>query len=174
VSRVDLFGSAARDEITPESDVDIVITPKPEATRRDLFIMAADVEDAVGRCVDFFIRADVEAMNNREELSWRGRTLPREAPAGEFGAARGVRYPYAPEWPRGVGIFRLTVSQRTSAPGHGFWPGRRLRASIHGVTAPQRGHDPPQSLGDRHVLEDAPLAFNPESHAGSFAPEASL
>jgi hypothetical protein len=30
--------------------------------------MAADVEDAVGRCVDFFIRADVEAMNNREKL----------------------------------------------------------------------------------------------------------
>jgi predicted nucleotidyltransferase len=49
VSRVDLFGSAARDEITPESDVDIVITPKPEATRRDLFIRAANVEDAVGR-----------------------------------------------------------------------------------------------------------------------------
>jgi predicted nucleotidyltransferase len=68
VSRLDLFGSAARDEITPESDVDIVITPKPEATRRDLFIMAADVVDAVSRCVDFFIRADVEAMNNREKL----------------------------------------------------------------------------------------------------------
>jgi predicted nucleotidyltransferase len=66
VSRVDLFGSAARGEMTPESDVDILVTPKPEATRRDLFIMAADVEEAVGRHVDFLIRADVEAMKNRE------------------------------------------------------------------------------------------------------------
>ena len=66
VSRVDLFGSAARGEMRPESDVDILVTPKAEATRRDLFIMAADVEDAVGRHVDFLIRADVEAMKNRE------------------------------------------------------------------------------------------------------------
>ncbi len=66
VSRVDLFGSAARGELTPESDVDILVTPTAEATRRDLFIMAADVEDAVGRHVDFLIRADVEAMKNRE------------------------------------------------------------------------------------------------------------
>jgi predicted nucleotidyltransferase len=52
--------------LTPESDVDILVTPKPEATRRDLFIMAADVEDAVRRRVDFLIRADVKAMKNRE------------------------------------------------------------------------------------------------------------
>ena len=44
VSRVDLFGSAARGEMTPESDV----------------------EEAVGRHVDFLIRAEVEAMKNRE------------------------------------------------------------------------------------------------------------
>jgi predicted nucleotidyltransferase len=66
VSRVDLFGSAARGEMTPESDVDILVTPTPEATRRDLFIMAAEVEDAVGRHVDFLISADVEAMKSRE------------------------------------------------------------------------------------------------------------
>ena len=29
--------------------------------------------------------------------------------------------------------FRLTVSQPMSAPGHGFWPGRRPRASMRGV-----------------------------------------
>jgi predicted nucleotidyltransferase len=52
--------------MTLESDVDILVTPKPEATRRDLFIMAADVEEAVGRHVDFLVRADVEAMKNRE------------------------------------------------------------------------------------------------------------
>ena len=66
VSRVDFFGSAARGEMTPESDVDILVTPKPEASRRDLFIMAADVEEALGRHLDFLIRADVEAMKNRE------------------------------------------------------------------------------------------------------------
>ena len=37
----------------PESDVDILVTPKPEATRRDLFIMAADVEEAVGDMLIF-------------------------------------------------------------------------------------------------------------------------
>ena len=52
--------------MTPERDVDILVTPKPEATRRDLFIMAADVEEAVGRHVDFLIRADFKAMKNRE------------------------------------------------------------------------------------------------------------
>jgi predicted nucleotidyltransferase len=43
VKRVELFGSAARGEMTPDSDVDILVTPAPEATRQDLFIMAAEV-----------------------------------------------------------------------------------------------------------------------------------
>ena len=34
--------------MTPQCDVDILVTPSPEATRRDLFLMAAEVEDAVG------------------------------------------------------------------------------------------------------------------------------
>ena len=66
VKRVELFGSAARGEMTPDSDVDILVTPAPEATRQDLFIMAAEVEDALGRQVDFLIRSDVEAMKNVE------------------------------------------------------------------------------------------------------------
>ena len=66
VKRVELFGSAARGEMTPDSDVDILVTPAPEATRQDLFIMAAEVEDALGRSVDFLIRCDVEAMKNVE------------------------------------------------------------------------------------------------------------
>ena len=65
VVRVELFGSAARGGMTPQSDVDIVTT-SPAATRRDLFVIAAEVEDAVGRQVDFLIRADVEAMKNIE------------------------------------------------------------------------------------------------------------
>jgi predicted nucleotidyltransferase len=66
VKRVELFGSTARGEITSDSDVDILVTPSPEATRHDLFIMAAEVEDALGRPVDFLIRSDVEAMKNVE------------------------------------------------------------------------------------------------------------
>jgi uncharacterized protein len=66
VTRVELFGSAARGAITPDSDVDLLITPSPEATRRDLFIMAADVEDALGRPIDLLIRSDVEAMKDIE------------------------------------------------------------------------------------------------------------
>jgi predicted nucleotidyltransferase len=71
VGRVELFGSAARGDecpagMTPQSDVDILVIPSPAATRRDLFVMAAEVEDAVGRQVDFLIRADVEAMKNIE------------------------------------------------------------------------------------------------------------
>jgi predicted nucleotidyltransferase len=66
VERVELFGSAARGELTPYSDVDILVTPSPEASRHDLFIMAAEVEEALGRPVDFLIRSDVEAMKNVE------------------------------------------------------------------------------------------------------------
>jgi predicted nucleotidyltransferase len=33
VERVELFGSAARGGMTPQSDVDILVTPSPEATR---------------------------------------------------------------------------------------------------------------------------------------------
>ena len=44
----------------------ILVAPSPAATRRDLFVMAAEVEDAVGRQVDFLIRADVEVMKNIE------------------------------------------------------------------------------------------------------------
>ena len=64
VLRVDLFGSAARGEMTSESDVDLLVTPSPDATRRDLFLMAADVEEALGRPVDFLIRSDIEAMKD--------------------------------------------------------------------------------------------------------------
>jgi len=66
VTRVELFGSSARGQMTPDSDVDLLVTPSPEATRRDLFIMAADAEDALGRPVDFLVRSDVEAMKDVE------------------------------------------------------------------------------------------------------------
>jgi predicted nucleotidyltransferase len=52
--------------MTPDSDVDILVTPSPDATRHDLFIMAAEAGDALRRPVDFLIRSDVEAMKNIE------------------------------------------------------------------------------------------------------------
>ena len=52
--------------MTSDSDVDILVTPSPEANRHDLFIMAAEVEEALGSPVDFLIRSDVEAMKNGE------------------------------------------------------------------------------------------------------------
>jgi predicted nucleotidyltransferase len=63
---VELFGSATRGGMTQRSDLDILVTPSPAATRRDLFITAAELEAAVGRQVDFLIRAEVEAMKNIE------------------------------------------------------------------------------------------------------------
>jgi predicted nucleotidyltransferase len=66
IKRVEVFGSAACGEMSPDSDVDILVTPTREATRHDLFIMAAQVEEALGRPVDFLIRSDVEAMKNVE------------------------------------------------------------------------------------------------------------
>jgi len=66
IRRLEIFGSAGRGQARPGNDVDILVTPSPEATRHDLFIMAAEVEDALGRSVDFLIRSDVEAMKNVE------------------------------------------------------------------------------------------------------------
>jgi predicted nucleotidyltransferase len=66
VERGRAFWLRCRGGMTPQSDVDILVTPSPQATRRDLFLMAAEVEDALGRQVDFLIRADVEAMKNIE------------------------------------------------------------------------------------------------------------
>src|ERR1700740_1981677 len=66
VTRVELFGSSARGQMTPDSDVDLLVTPSPEATRRDLFIMAPDAEDGLRTPVDFLVRSDVEAMKDAE------------------------------------------------------------------------------------------------------------
>jgi predicted nucleotidyltransferase len=43
VKQVDLFGSAARGEIAPDSDVDLLVTPSSEATRHDLLAKSSEV-----------------------------------------------------------------------------------------------------------------------------------
>jgi hypothetical protein len=46
--------------MTARNDLDILVKPSLAATRRDLFVMAAELEDAVGGQI--LIRADVEGM----------------------------------------------------------------------------------------------------------------
>ena len=64
VLKAELFGSCARGDQTAASDVDLLVTPSPEATRRDLFRIAGEVEDLLGRKIDFLLRPSVEAMRN--------------------------------------------------------------------------------------------------------------
>ncbi len=69
IRRLSLFGSAARNELTPESDVDLLVEYLPE-TRVSLFDIGGhlmDLQDIVGRKVDLvtpkglcpYIRDDV-------------------------------------------------------------------------------------------------------------------
>ncbi len=65
ILKAELFGSFARGEATPDSDVDLLVTPAPGTSRGDLFEMAGEVEDLLGRRIDFLLRPSVEAMKNR-------------------------------------------------------------------------------------------------------------
>ncbi len=54
IRRLSVFGSAARNELTPESDVDLLVEYEPEA-RVSLFDIGGhlmDLQDIVGRKVD--------------------------------------------------------------------------------------------------------------------------
>ncbi len=48
-TRVRLFGSAARGEIRPDSDVDVLITLEPGRTLLDIVAIKQDLEDLLGR-----------------------------------------------------------------------------------------------------------------------------
>ena len=52
VTRLGLFGSAARDEAGPESDVDILVAFDGPATSERYFGVQFHLEDALGRPVD--------------------------------------------------------------------------------------------------------------------------
>ena len=69
IQRLSVFGSAARNELTPESDIDLLVEYEPEA-RVSLFDIGGhlmDLQDIVGRKVDLvtpkglcpYIRDDV-------------------------------------------------------------------------------------------------------------------
>lgn len=52
VGNVRIFGSVARGDDTPTSDVDLLVTPEPDASLLDLSAFAVEVEDLVGCEVD--------------------------------------------------------------------------------------------------------------------------
>ena len=49
---VRIFGSVARDEAGPKSDIDFVVELDPERTVLDLSALILDLQDALGRDVD--------------------------------------------------------------------------------------------------------------------------
>jgi uncharacterized protein len=56
---VRLFGSLARGEARPDSDVDILITLDPERSLLDLIALQQDLEDLLGCKVDVVTEASV-------------------------------------------------------------------------------------------------------------------
>ena len=52
VTRAALFGSAARGELTPESDIDMLIDIREEASLLDIIRLKINLEDATRRSVD--------------------------------------------------------------------------------------------------------------------------
>jgi predicted nucleotidyltransferase len=66
VARMDVFGSVARGEAKPDSDVDLLVEFIPEA-QVGLFEMGAlreDLADALGRPVDLLSRVAIERSTN--------------------------------------------------------------------------------------------------------------
>ncbi len=67
IRRLEIFGSAARGQATPDSDVDILVTPdesRPPSTA-ELLEMAGEAEELVGVPVDFVLRPSLEKSPNR-------------------------------------------------------------------------------------------------------------
>jgi predicted nucleotidyltransferase len=65
ISRLEVFGSAARGETSPESDVDLLVTLSRPVSTAELLEMAGEAEEVVGVPVDFVLRPSLEASRNR-------------------------------------------------------------------------------------------------------------
>ena len=67
ILRLEVFGSAARGQTTPDSDVDLLVTFDESApvSTADLLEMAGEAEELVGRPVDFVLRPSLEKSPNR-------------------------------------------------------------------------------------------------------------
>jgi uncharacterized protein len=65
IRRLELFGSAARGQSSPSSDVDLLVTLAESPSTADLLEMAGEAEELVGRPVDFVLRHSLEKSPNR-------------------------------------------------------------------------------------------------------------
>ena len=67
IRKLEVFGSAARGEIGPYSDVDLLVTPDDSVpvSTADLLEMAGEAEELVGAPVDFVLRPSLEKSPNR-------------------------------------------------------------------------------------------------------------
>lgn len=73
VLRLEVFGSAARGQLRPDSDLDLLVTFDPAASWNafDLMDMQDELERVVGRKVDLLTRRAVERSRNayrREQI----------------------------------------------------------------------------------------------------------
>lgn len=67
IRRMDVFGSAARGTLGPDSDVDLLATLDESApvSTSELLEMAGEAEELFGRRVDFVLRKSLEQSPNR-------------------------------------------------------------------------------------------------------------
>ncbi len=70
IARLEIFGSALRDDFRPESDVDFLFTPGPDFQREKVYgpwmrnYMKEELAAFLGRQVDLIERARIERMDN--------------------------------------------------------------------------------------------------------------
>jgi hypothetical protein len=66
VAEFAIFGSALRADLRPDSDVDVLVTFKPDSKRTlfDLVQMEEELKEIIGREVDLLTRPGVEASRN--------------------------------------------------------------------------------------------------------------
>jgi hypothetical protein len=67
IRRLEIFGSAARDQATSDSDVDMLVSfdEAKAVSTADLLEMAGEAEELVGVPVDFVLRTSLEKSPNR-------------------------------------------------------------------------------------------------------------
>ena|SRR5258708_5759370 len=81
VTEFSLFGSVVRDDFTPDSDVDVLVTFAPDARRSlfDMVHMEDELVDIFGREVDLLTRRSVEqSLNPIRRDSILGDAVPLE------------------------------------------------------------------------------------------------
>jgi hypothetical protein len=66
IRRLEVFGSAARGQAMPDSDVDLLVTFDESApvSTAELLEMAGEAEELIGRPVDFVLRPALEKSPN--------------------------------------------------------------------------------------------------------------